>query len=138
MSFKTYNMSNIQHIFNKMSINISMSGTNESLSNKFADIYGSLYSLYSIFLPHLFCTDVGVTTSTVPVALHWFGVQCRNDPKIFTDTMQDEACNPKMVAHLNALAGTHLELPLILETAKEGYSNKSEGKGQIKFGQRMM
>ncbi len=79
---------------------------------------GNVYSPQPFCFPHLLCADIRVATGTVPAARHWFGVQCCNNPKIFTHAMQQEACNPQMVAHLNSLTGTHLELPLRLEGAE--------------------
>jgi len=73
---------------------------------------GRVYSLQSSLLPHQLGADVGMTTGTVPVALHRFGVQWRDDAEVFAHAVQQEAWHPQLVAHLNALAGSHLVLPL--------------------------
>lgn len=68
--------------------------------------------LKSSLLPHLHGADVGVAAGAVPAALHGFGIQRRHNAKVFTDAVQQEARDPQMVAHLDAFAGTDLELPL--------------------------
>lgn len=74
------------------------------------------YSLESIFFPHLQSADICVAAGTVPVALHWFGVQWCNNSKIFTHPVQQVTGNPEVVGHVDALTGAHLELPLQTKT----------------------
>lgn len=78
----------------------------------------SVYSLQSVFLPHLLGADVRVATGTVPVALHRFGVQRCDDPKVFAHALQQVARDPQMVAHVYSLTGTHLELPLNIRRSR--------------------
>lgn len=65
----------------------------------------------SVF-PHVLGTEVGVTASTVPVPRDGFGIEGHNDTEVFTHPMEDEACNPEVIPHLNPFAWSHLELPL--------------------------
>lgn len=65
----------------------------------------------SVF-PHALGAEVGVTASTVPVPRDGFGIEGHNDTKVFAHPVEDEACNPEVISHLNAFAWSHLELPL--------------------------
>lgn len=55
---------------------------------------------------------VGVQTRAVPVAGDRLGVERDLGAKLFGDTVQQETRNPQVVAHLDALAGADLVLPL--------------------------
>lgn len=55
---------------------------------------------------------VGVATSTVPVTLEGLGVERRLDAPLLTDAEKEETSHPEVVAELDALARTDLELPL--------------------------
>ena len=62
--------------------------------------------------PHLVGAEVGVAAGAVPVASDGLGVEGHDDAKVLADAVQDEARHPQVVAHVDALCGTHLELPL--------------------------
>lgn len=70
------------------------------------------HSLQSTIFPHLFCAEVCVAASTVPVPRDGLRVEGGHDAKVFTYTVQDKAGCPQMVAHVDAFTGTNLELPL--------------------------
>ena len=55
---------------------------------------------------------VGVAAGTVPVARDRFRAKINDDAKVLGHAMQQEARHPQIVAHAQALARTHLELPL--------------------------
>ena len=53
-----------------------------------------------------------MAASTVPVSRDWLGVKRGDDAKIFTDAVQEEACHPEMITHVDAFTRPDLELPL--------------------------
>ena len=53
-----------------------------------------------------------MSTSTIPVSGHWFGVKGDDDPEFLGNPVQNEPGHPQLVGHLDALAGSDLELPL--------------------------
>merc|ERR1712055_745240 len=62
--------------------------------------------------PHGLSREVGVSTSAVPVASHWFGVKIDHHAKIFSDSLEEVSADPEVVTHVNALGGSYLVLPL--------------------------
>lgn len=68
--------------------------------------------LETSFFPHALGAEVGVAASTVPVPRDGFGIEGHHDPEVLAHPVQDEARDPEVIAHLNALAWSHLELPL--------------------------
>ena len=66
----------------------------------------------SIFFSHLLSAVVTMSSSTIPVSLHWLRIQWANHAKVFTDTVKNETSNPQMVTHLNAFTRPNLEFPL--------------------------
>ena len=70
------------------------------------------YSLESTVFAHPEGTVVSVCTCAIPVTRHRLGVKGHNNAKVFRHAMQQEASHPQVVAHLDALTGAHLELPL--------------------------
>jgi len=56
--------------------------------------------------------EVGVHTSTIPVARDWLGVQAHANTEIFSHSVQEVPGHPEVVTHGDALARTYLELPL--------------------------
>ena len=81
-----------------------------SNTNNTTDNVGSL--LQTALVPHLIGTEVGVAASAVPVPGDGFGVEGHDHAKVLADAVQDEAGHPEVVAHVDALRRTHLELPL--------------------------
>jgi hypothetical protein len=75
-------------------------------------LYRSLNRLYAALLAHLFRRVIGVATSTVPVSRKRLGMKGDLDIKLLSDADKKEASHPEMVSHLDAFAGTDLELPL--------------------------
>lgn len=69
-------------------------------------------SLEAPLSPHLLGAVVGVAAGTVPVARHGFWVQSGHNPKVLTDTVEDEPSHPQVIPHLDALTRAHLEFPL--------------------------
>lgn len=63
-------------------------------------------------LTHGLGGDVGMAASTIPVTSQGLGVESDLHTEVLTDTVQEVASNGELVAHLDALAGTNLELPL--------------------------
>ena len=66
----------------------------------------------AVLFAHLLGGEVAVGAGAVPVADHGLGVERDVDAKVFGDAVQDVARHPQIVAHLDALARAHLELPL--------------------------
>ena len=66
---------------------------------------------------HLLGGEVAVCAGAVPVAHHGLGVHGDDHAELLGDAVQQEAAHPEVVAHRDALAGAHLELPL---KGKEG------------------
>lgn len=64
------------------------------------------------FLTHGLGREVGVASSTVPVALDGLGMNGHDNAEIFRDALQDVASNPEVVSHINAKTRTYLELKL--------------------------
>merc|ERR1719174_3024163 len=62
--------------------------------------------------PHGFGGEVCVGASSVPVAGHRLGVKGYDDAKVFSDTLEKVAADPKVITHVDALSGPHLVLPL--------------------------
>merc|ERR550519_2928774 len=62
--------------------------------------------------PHGLCGEVGVAAGTVPVASHWLGVERDHHAEVFSDTLEEVAADPEVVAHVDSLGGSHLVLPL--------------------------
>lgn len=56
--------------------------------------------------------DVGVETSSVPFTLDGLGLKGNLDAEFLSDTVKEEAGQPKVVAHLNTSARADLVLPL--------------------------
>ena len=63
-------------------------------------------------LPHGIGGEVAVRAGAVPVAHHGLGVHGDDDAELLGDPVEEESGHPEVVAHGDALAGTHLELPL--------------------------
>lgn len=61
---------------------------------------------------HVLGAEVGVTASPVPVPRDGFGIEGHDDTEVLTHPMEDEACNPEVIPHLDPFAWPHLELPL--------------------------
>lgn len=53
-----------------------------------------------------------MAASTVPVTRDWLGVKWGNHTKIFTNTVQEEACHPEMITHVDPFTRSNLEFPL--------------------------
>lgn len=53
-----------------------------------------------------------MTASTVPVPRDGLGIEGHNDTEVFAHPVEDEACDPEVITHLNPFAWSHLELPL--------------------------
>lgn len=75
-------------------------------------LHSSLDGLHATIGTGAIGRDVGVETGTVPVAGDGLGVEGDLDTKLFGDTVEEEAGHPKVVAHLDTLAGADLVLPL--------------------------
>ena len=56
--------------------------------------------------------EVGVASGAIPVAGNGLGVQRSHHAEILANAMKNEAGHPHVIAALDALAGTHLILPL--------------------------
>ena len=63
-------------------------------------------------LPHGLSGEVAVGAGAVPVAHHRLGVHGDYDAELLGDPVEEESAHPQVVAHGDALAGAHLELPL--------------------------
>ncbi len=61
---------------------------------------------------HLLGGDVGVHAGAVPGTLDGLGVQGDLDAKVLGDAGEEEARDPELITHGDALAGADLELPL--------------------------
>lgn len=68
--------------------------------------------LETSFFPHALGAEVGVAASTIPVPRDGLWIEGHHDPKVLTHPVQDEACDPEVIPHLNPFAWSHLELPL--------------------------
>jgi len=64
------------------------------------------------FLVELLDAEVGVTSCTVPVALHRFGVKVHLDAERFGDSVHQEARYPKLITCIDAHYRTDLVFPL--------------------------
>ncbi len=73
---------------------------------------GLLNGLDTALLTHLLGRVVGVRAGAVPVASDWLRVECDNNAELLGDTVQDVAADPQVIAGIDALQRTHLELPL--------------------------
>lgn len=73
---------------------------------------GGLDVLHAALLAHLDGREVGVQAGAVPVAGDGLGVERDLGAELLGDAVEEEAGEPEVVAHLNALAGADLELPL--------------------------
>lgn len=73
---------------------------------------GSLNVLHATLNTHLLGGEVGVETGTVPVTGDGLGLNGDLGAELLGNAGQEEASEPEVVAHLNAGAGTDLELPL--------------------------
>lgn len=62
-------------------------------------VNGCLNLNQTIIFTHFQCRKVGVSASSVPITLHWFGIHRNNDTKIFSGTMKEEPAHPKIVTH---------------------------------------
>ena len=65
------------------------------------------------FSSYLLGAEVAVTAWCISVALDGFNIQGGNNPKVFTDTVQNVASHPQMIPHFNPLTWADLELPLM-------------------------
>jgi len=63
-------------------------------------------------LPRLNGRNVGMTSSTVPITLERLGVKRNLDAEFLCNSLEKITCHPEMIAHLDSLTGTNLELPL--------------------------
>ena len=77
-----------------------------------APSYGERYSLHATFLPHGLRREVGVAPGAVPVPGHGFGVVRDDDTEVLGDSLEEEPGAPQLVAHVDPLTRTDLELPL--------------------------
>ena len=68
--------------------------------------------LHATLETHLLGGEVAVEASTVPVSLDGLGVPGNARTEVLSDAGEEEASDPEVVTHLNALARTDLELPL--------------------------
>lgn len=68
--------------------------------------------LHTTLLPHLDRREVTVQTGTVPVARDGLRIEGHLDGELLSYAVQQETGEPELVAHLDAGAGTDLELPL--------------------------
>lgn len=73
---------------------------------------GSLDVGHATLGTHLLGGDVAVHAGTVPGTLDGLGVQGDLDAKVLGDAREEEARDPELVAHGDALAGADLKLPL--------------------------
>lgn len=73
---------------------------------------GGFDVLHASGLAHLLGGEVGVASGTVPVTGERFRVEGDLDAPFFGHTDEEEASHPEVIAHVDALAGTDLELPL--------------------------
>ena len=80
------------------------------LLSKFFD--SSLDVLHTTLDTHGKGTEVGVASSTVPVAGQRLGVEGDLDTPLLGETNEEVAGHPEVVTHLNTLTGANLELPL--------------------------
>merc|ERR1719150_901937 len=75
-------------------------------------VYGLLDHLHPTRLPHALSGEVAVGPGSVPVSLHGLRVEADHYPKVLSDPAEEVAGDPEVVAHLDALAGSDLVLPL--------------------------
>merc|ERR1719150_3634922 len=75
-------------------------------------VYGLLDHLHPARLPHALSGEVAVSPGSVPVSLHRLGVEADHYPEVLGDPAEKVAGDPEVVAHLDALAGSDLVLPL--------------------------
>jgi len=68
--------------------------------------------LHTTFLTHLLRAEIGVATSTIPVALERFGVEGNFDAPLFGDTDEKVPSDPEMITHRDTLTRADLEFPL--------------------------
>lgn len=73
---------------------------------------GSLDVGHATFDTHLLGRDVGVQAGAVPVAGDGLGVPRDLGAKVLRNTGEEEAGDPEVVTHVDALDGANLELPL--------------------------
>ena len=66
----------------------------------------------AVFLAHGFGGEIAVSSSTVPVAFHWFGVEGYIDTEIFGHSVEDVTGHPQIVTHRDTTARSNLEFPL--------------------------
>jgi hypothetical protein len=85
---------------------------NEIPGNTQTQQYNVRSLLQTALGPHVIGAEVGVAARAVPVPGDGFGVEGHDHAKVLADAMQDEAGRPQVVAHVDALCRTHLELPL--------------------------
>ena len=72
--------------------------------------FAQINSLESAGFAHDFGAVVAVGSSAVPVSGHGLGVEADNDAVLFGHALQQEATDPQVVAHRDALAWTHLKV----------------------------
>ena len=73
---------------------------------------GGLDVLHSTWLAHIGRGEVGVETSSVPVAWDWLRVEGDLGSKLLSNAAEEETGEPKLVTHLDTVTWTDLELPL--------------------------
>ena len=75
-----------------------------------------LYFNYSIVFSHFLCGELGVSPRPLPLpGLHGLGVERDEEAEVLCDPVQEVSPHPEVVAHLDALAGADLKLPLEME-----------------------
>ena len=55
--------------------------------------------LHTTLLAHLLAGEVAVKTSSVPVTWDWLGVERDLGTEFFSDTVEEETSQPKLVTH---------------------------------------
>ena len=80
-------------------------------------LYSLRYVQDSFFLAHGLGAVVAMRSGTVPVARHWFRIECYNDAVIFSNSMQKKPSHPQMVAHFNSFTRPDLHSASNLYTA---------------------
>jgi len=73
---------------------------------------GFLDRLDTAFGTHGSSAVVCVAAGAVPVTRDGLGVERDDDAKVFRDSVEEVTGHPEMITHVDALAGTDLELPL--------------------------
>lgn len=75
-------------------------------------LHGSLDGLHAALLTGLLGGDVGVETSTVPIAGDGLGSEGDLGTELLSNAVKNEAGHPELVAHGDVVAGTNLVFPL--------------------------